>query len=99
MSTFTRKVRKNIAEETLKEDKRILAVADWLDNYGHRYQQFIDVSEDPVQSLLSMMKTHNISVVVAADLSLEFAIEYLATQKPKPEMSGAATVIKGKAGD
>jgi hypothetical protein len=95
MSTFTRKVRKNIAKEDSREQQRILAVADWLDTYGHRYQQFIDVAEDPVQSLLDLMKSHNISVVVAADLSLEFAIEYLARRKPKLEMKGSAVVLKG----
>lgn len=83
MSTFTRKVRKNIAKEASREDQRILAVADWLDTYGHNYQQFIDVADDPVQALLDMMKKHNLSVVVAADLSLEFAIEYLATKENK----------------
>lgn len=81
MSNYTKKVKSNIGKSNDLEDKRISAVAEWFELYGTRYPKLVDASKDPVQAILDLMKSHNISVVEAAEASEAYAIDWLLTQR------------------
>lgn len=80
MSSYLRKIKKRIEQERSDEEKRILAVAEWIDTYGHNYPGFTSVAHDPVQSVLDMMKSHDLSVVQAAEACELFAAEWVKEQ-------------------
>lgn len=81
MSNFSRKIKKELS----KEERRLAAVEDWLTVYGHNYPNVLELSADPVATILDMMKSHDISVKEAAKACEDFALEWLSEREELPE--------------
>jgi len=77
MSNYSRAIRKKITKDSSDEEKRVLAVSEWADTYLHNYPNFQALSKEPVETLLGLMKDHDISVKMAAQVAEKFALEFL----------------------